>query len=121
METNSWVKALKQRIQDKKCVICGNDSSVSYNSFPICRQDDIVLARRIQKAESYGKTEYEKNISTAREICIDSPNLDIASSYILVEYGGFNGLINSLLPQEVELLRSKYPEVMHHLKEWDSV
>ena len=121
METSSWVKRVKRRIQDKKCVICGNDASVTYNSFPLCRSDDVVLMRRIQKAESFASTKYEANISTAREICIDSPNPEVAAIFILVEYGGYDGMIKYLQPSEIEILESSYSKVLRYIKVWDSI
>lgn len=119
-EMSNWLEQTKQRIQDNKCVVCGGDASVLYNSFPLCRVDDIVLIRQIYKSESYADTALEAGISAAREICIDSPNTEIATSFILVEYGGYEGLVRYLRRPEIDLLEKHFPRVMCYLQEWDS-
>jgi hypothetical protein len=118
---SNWVTQIKQRIRDKKCVVCGSNAPGLYNLFPLCRSDDIVLSRRIHKAESYAHTTFEAGISTAREICIDSPTPETAASFILVEYGGYRGIVKYLRPSETELLEKKFPQVIRYLHEWDSI
>jgi len=121
LEMSNWMTQITQRIRDKKCIVCGSNASGLCNSFPLCTSDDIVLNRRIQKAESYAHTTFEAGISTAREICIDSPTPENAASFILVEYGGYRGMVKYLHPPEIELLEEKFPQVIRYLHEWDSI
>lgn len=116
----SWVEQTNERLQNNKCVVCGGNASVTYNLFPLCRTDDAILSRRINKSESYASTESEADISTAREICIDSPNAEVAACFVLVEYGGYDGLIRYLEPSEIELLEKDFPQVIRYLQAWDS-
>lgn len=115
---SDWVTQIKQRIRVQKCVVCGGNASGLYNSFPLCRSDDIVLSRRIHKAESYAHTTFEAGMSTAREICIDSPTLETAAPFILVEYSGYRGMVKYLRPSEIELLEKEFPQVIRYLHEW---
>ncbi len=114
------MEQVKQRMQDNRCVVCGGPTSGLYNSFPLCRADDVVLGRRIHKSESYASTSSEAGISTAREVCIDSPNAEVAASFILVEYGGYEALVRWLKPSEIEFLEKHFVQVTAYLQEWDS-
>ena len=116
---SDWVAQINQRIEDKKCIVCGANASGLYNSFPLCTSDDIVLSRRIQKAESYARTTFEAGMSAAREICIDSSTPETAASFIIAEYGGYRGMTEYLQPSEIELLEKEFPRVIRCLHEWD--
>ena len=117
---SNWLEQTKRRIRDNKCVVCGSATVGHYNSFPLCRADDVILTRRIYKSENYARTVLEAGLSTAREICIDSENPEVAASFILVEYEGYEGMRRYLQPSEMELLEKDFPQVIDYLREWDS-